>query len=177
MTHQRVAPRPILLAWLLTLAILTALVLLPGPARGATRPISPLTWRPGWLPGETETGLAEIAPVWAWPVHGARASGLFIAIDPVTHRPVAPTLEQRRVWAAGQAAQDALLAPTRPLTVQSLPNGGKIVHLNGAYRSYSIARRDAKGRIVTDCVPDPAVARETLTQPVATPPPTNWEEK
>jgi len=100
------------------------------------------------------------------------ASGLFIAIDPVTHRPVAPTLEQRRAWAAGQAAQDALLAPTRPLTVQKLPNGGQIIHLDGAYRSYSIARRDANGRIVTDCVPDPAKARELLTQPV-----TKREEK
>ena len=172
MTYQRVLPRPILLAWLLTLATFTALVLLPGPARGAARPISGLTWRPGWLPGETDAGLTGISPVWARPVHGTRASGLFIAIDPVTHRPVAPTLEQRRAWAAGQAAQDALLAPTRPLTLQKLPNGGQIIHLDGAYRSYSIARRDANGRIVTDCVPDPAKARELLTQPV-----TKREEK
>lgn len=128
MIYQRVMLRLILLA---TLAVL------PGPARGATRQASVLSWRPGWLPGDPE---------------GASGAGLFIAIDPVTRLPITPTPDQIRAWNT-QRALDALRAPTRPLLVRPLPKGGQIVHLSGAFRSYSIARVGKDGKVVVGCVP------------------------
>ena len=92
----------------------------------------------------------------------------------MTRLPIAPSAEQKRSLAA-QAEHDALLAPTRPLQVERLPGGGEIIHLNGLYQTYSIARRDAKGRILTDCATDPVTARKLLKQ---TPPAKiRWEEK
>jgi hypothetical protein len=161
MISQRVRPRPIILSWLLTFSALTFLAILPGPA-GATTRHAKLQWRPGWLPGDPETATSGPAPIWAR--SAPTRAGLFISIDPITHRPIAPTPEQIRAW-NDQQAHDALLAPTRPLTVQRLPNGGEIIHLNGAFRSYSIARRAPDGHITTDCAPDPARARKILAQP------------
>jgi len=164
MISQRLTPRPILCSWLLTLALA---ILATGPAGAGTRHAK-LQWRPGWLPGDPETATSSPAPVWARPSHAPRATGLFIAIDPVTHRPTTPTREQIRAW-NDQQSHDALLAPARPMQTERLPNGGEIIHLNGAFRSYSIARRDAHGHIVTDCVPDPGTARTLLTEPAPRP--------
>jgi len=136
MTYQRVMPRPILLACLVAFSALAVFALLPGLARGATRQSSVLSWRPGWLPGDPET------------IPGA---GLFIAIDPVTRLPIAPTPDQLRAWNT-QRALDALRAPARPFLARTLANGGQIVHLNGAFRSYSIARVGKDGKVVTECV-------------------------
>ena len=141
MISQRLTPRPPLLCRLLTLLLLTALIVPPASARPAKR-----------YPKKPKT----------------QGKGLFIAIDPITHRPIAPTPDQIRAW-NDQQARDALRAPTRPLQTERLPNGGEIIHLNGAFRSYSIARRDAQGRIVTDCVPDAATARELLSEPAPKP--------
>jgi hypothetical protein len=163
MISQRLTPpHRVLSAALLTLSLASTAFAAPSSAAhrapGKTNAIH--VWRPGWLPGDPPTSLA---------------SGLFIAIDPVTHRPTAPSAEQKRAWAAQQEL-DALLAPTRPLQVERLPGGGNIIHLNGQFQTYSIARRDAKGHIVTDCATDPASARKLLKQPVP-PPKTAWEEK
>ena len=133
MTYQRVMPRPILLACLIAFSVFA---LLPGLARGATRQSSVLSWRPGWLPGDPEM---------------TSGAGLFIAIDPVTRLPMAPTPDQLRAWNT-QRALDALRAPTRPLLSLPLPKGGQIVHLNGAFRSYSFARVGKDGKVVTECV-------------------------
>jgi hypothetical protein len=82
----------------------------------------------------------------------------------VTHLPTAPTDAQLRSFAT-QVPHDALLAPARPLRVERLPGGGEIVHLNGQFQVYSVARRDANGHFVTECAPDPATARKLLAQP------------
>jgi len=123
-------------------------------------------WRPGWLPGDPGAAETLMPPVWAVPTSGA--AGLFIALDPVTHLPTTPTDAQMRALAT-QIPHDALLAPARPLQVERLPGGGEIVHLNGQYQVYSVARRDAKGHFVTECAPDAAIARKLLTQPVVAP--------
>jgi len=109
-----------------------------------------------------------------WTLRSSATAGLFIALDPVTRLPIAPSAEQKRALAA-QAEHDALLAPTRLLQVERLPGGGEIIHLNGLYQTYSIARRDAKGRILTDCATDPAAARKLLKEPPPTK--TGWEER
>jgi hypothetical protein len=161
---------------------LTVLALLPALAHAKTRPTKwAHGWRPGWLPSDpgAGSGPGETVPLWAPTASGANHSaGLLITIDPITHRPIAPTAEQKRAFAA-QQAQDALLAPTRPLTVQRLPNGGEIIHLDGAFRMYSIARRGADGKITTDCAPDAETARKLLSQPAPRSPATHpaWEEK
>jgi len=99
---------------------------------------------------------------------------MFIAIDPITHLPTAPSDAQKRAYAA-QVERDALQAPTRPLQIEKLPGGGELIHLNGQFQVYSIARRDAQGHVRTDCVPDPSTARTLLSEPA--PSSTVWEEK
>ena len=143
------------------LATLALLIVAPMTAY-ADAPAWPFDWRPGWVPGDPveESSL----DVWTMPSN----PGLFVAIDPVTHRPVAPSPEQR---AAFQRAFDLseLLAPSAPVRVEALPQGGEIAHLNGAFQSFSIARRDASGRYVNDCAPDAKTALQVLSTPVTTP--------
>lgn len=91
--------------------------------------------------------------------------GLFVAIDPVTHRPVHPSDEQRATFQRA-IALDALLAPNAPVLIEALPGGGRLAHLNDAFQSYSIARRDASGRFVTDCAPDAETAKRMLAAPL-----------
>ena len=175
MTCQRLTlPQRVLSAALLTLSLASTAVAAPSSAahRAPGKATAIHVWRTGWLPGDADDA-AFPQPVWG--PRASLASGLFIAIDPVTHRPTAPSAEQKRAWAA-QQEQDALLAPTRPLQVERLPGGGEIIHLNGQFQTYSIARRDAKGHIVTDCAADPASAAKLLKQP-APPSKTDWEEK
>ena len=122
----------------------------------------PFDWRPGWVPGDP---IEESSfDLWTMPSN----PGIYVAIDPATHRPVAPSPEQR---AAFQRAFDLgeLLAPSAPVRVEALPNGGEIAHLNGAFQSFSIARRDASGRYVNDCAPDAKTALQVLSTPVTTP--------
>jgi len=130
-------------------------------------------WRPGWLPGDPSVA-DQNQPVPIWAPQTIQSAGMFIAIDPVTHLPTAPTDAQKRGFAA-QAERDALLAPTRPLQIEKLPGGGELIHLNGQFQVYSIARRDAQGHVRTDCVPDPSTARRLLSEPA--PSTTRWEEK
>ena len=152
--------------------VLTLLVALSATSQAAaTR--GHYAWRPGWVPGDPNVA-DQNQPVPIWTPHAIQSAGMFIAIDPVTHLPTAPSDEQKRAFAA-QAERDALLAPTRPLQVEKLPGGGEIIHLNGQFQVYSIARRDAQGHIRTDCVPDPSTARKLLSE--AAPSGTKWEEK
>jgi hypothetical protein len=144
------------------LAVLALLSLVPVVAHAAT-PAWSFDWRPGWVPGDP---IEEPAfDLWLRPAN----PGLFVAIDPVTHRPVAPSPEQR---AAFQRAYDLseLLAPSAPVRVEALPHGGEIAHLNGAFQSFSIARRDASGRYVNDCAPDAKTALRILSSPVSSAP-------
>ncbi len=192
MSCHRLSHRPrISTIALLALSALAVWLTLPGGAQAKTHAQTQAAlhaktrattwrsaWRPGWLPGDPE-GAADPnvpPPVWApRAARAGRASGLFIALDPITHLPTMPSDAQKRAFAA-QMEHDALLAPTAPFQIQRLPGGGEIIHLNGQFQVYSIARRDSRGRIVTDCAPDPAAARKLLTEP-APPSTTVREEK
>ena len=89
----------------------------------------------------------------------------FMTIDDAEHY----SPEQR---AAFQRAIDLseLLGLAAPVRVVALPHGGEIAHLNGAFQSFSIARRDASGRFVTDCAPDARTALRLLATPVTASP-------
>lgn len=145
-------------------ALVTLLVLLLTPSAAvAGTPAWPFDWRPGWIPGDPVE--APVSDLWTT----TASPGLFVAIDPATHRPVAPSAEQR---AAFQRAIDLseLLAPAAPVRVEALPHGGEIAHLNGAFQSFSIARRDASGRFVADCAPDARTALRLLATPITAAP-------
>jgi hypothetical protein len=89
-----------------------------------------------------------------------------IAIDPVTKRPMMPTLEQRRAWAEAMQRGGALGAPVTPdtpLRVEKIPSGGEITYLDGRFDVYMVARRDANGHIVTGCAPDYEAAKRLVS--------------
>jgi hypothetical protein len=101
----------------------------------------------------------------------AASPGLLIFIDPETRKPVMPSPEQRKAMAADAARAAALHAPISPdayLPVERLPGGGELVHLDGRFQVYSIARRDANGNITTDCASDLEAAKKLLSQPAPT---------
>jgi len=54
--------------------------------------------------------------------------------------------------------------PPAPPRVETLPNGMMILHHDGHFRNYSLAARDAHGRIRTDCTAGAAAARQALAQ-------------
>lgn len=144
----------------LTLAALLLLSLAPAAAH-AEIPAWPFDWRPGWIPGDPveETRL----DLWSLPSN----PGLYVAIDPVTHRPTAPSPEQRAAFGRSMDLSE-LLAPSAPVRVEALPHGGEIAHLNGAFQSFSIARRSASGTFVNDCAPDAQTALRMLATPLTT---------
>lgn len=129
----------------------------------AIRPVTPLGSHPAW-PGRAMfegTGAWQVGPM-------ARSQvllpGLWIAIDPVTRRPVPPSVEQR----LGQ--NRAPLAPERDeiLPVQRIPGGGELIHLNGSHMVYEVARRDASGHFRTTCAEDSVTAARIVATPVPT---------
>lgn len=138
--------------------------ILANPAAAAPRGDSNAAHRwayartPGWLPGDpasapnSSVGSSRFVP------------GLWIALDPVTRRPTAPTAEQRR---AAQAAL-APLAPEKDevLPVERIPGGGELIHLNGRHMVFSVARRDASGHFTTTCAADSVEAARILTTPL-----------
>ena len=120
-------------------------------------------WRPNWLPGDPTSD--ELAPM---PYSAAAwTPGLMIAIDPVTRRPVTPTPEQRRAMSEAMrgGALGAPIAPNAPLRTEKLPGGGEVTYLDGRFEVYMVARRDANGHIVTDCVPDAESVNRIVSQP------------
>ena len=161
-------------SWLtipLTILAVAALMLPCSAGAGTTAPKWHFQWRPNWIPGDPagEPAALLFAPETVlrsgFPI---AAPGLLIALDPVTRQPVMPTPEQRKAFAADAAraaAHDAPLAPGAYLRVEQLPGGGELVHLDGRFQVYSIARRDANGRITTDCAPDLEAAKTALSQP------------
>jgi hypothetical protein len=158
MNAPRISP------WSCALALLGAIIVsssLFSTIAHAGTPAPPWSfdWRPGWVPGDPMDEPSIGAAGWLAP------AGLYVALDPVTRRPVAPSVEQRRAFQAA-IDLDQLLAPSAPPTVEKLPGGGEIVQLNGAFQSFSIARRDASGRFVVDCAPDGASARRLLATPL-----------
>ena len=133
--------------------------------------LDPLPWRDPWSSGLVADASAspapwEVAAPWLTPAY---RSGLLIAIDPTTRRPVRPTPEQRRAFSDLLGADG--VAPDLP--AERLSRGGEIVHLNGHFQVFSIARRDASGRLILDCASDPAhaatpVASSPDARPTAT---------
>ena len=107
----------------------------------------------------------------AEPMVASSQPGLWISLDPVTRRPVVPSLEQRQAAAAAlQAAGQpggALSAADRdaPLPVQRIPGGGELIHLNGRHIVYEVARRNASGRFTTSCTSDSASTARVLSSP------------
>jgi hypothetical protein len=127
-----------------------------------------LAWRPNWLPWDPPSDPASDESFPTFLSAATSAPGLMIAIDPVTKRPVAPTLEQRRAWAEAMQPGGALgapAAPNAPLRVEKIRGGGEITYLDGRFQVYMVARRDAKGRIVTDEAPSYEAAKQLVAQP------------
>jgi len=182
-THRLTAcarsSRPALFLLTLATVLWVAWLARPALAVAGPRPDPLFTgWRPGWLPSDppapvggmpsfadpTFAGPTFAGPVWS--LVSVQSPGLFVALDPVTGLPTSPSAAQRRAAAAQLESEDALRAPLSPLVVERLPGGGQIVHLGGRFQVYSVARRDAHGRFVTDCSLDPTAARRLLSTPV-----------
>lgn len=159
----------------LAVVAVAALALPSLASAGAPAPKWHFQWRPNWIPGDPGSApTAAVLPEIAFP---AASPGLFIAIDPETRKPVMPSPEQRKALAADAARAAALHAPIAPdafLPVERLPGGGELVHLDGRFQIYSIARRDANGNITTDCASDLEAAKKLLSEPA---PPTREREE
>lgn len=162
-----------------TLWLVTAIAL---PASASAVPAWPYARPLGWVAGD-RSGAPDASPwnrivpeaAWSDPATGALATmeapGMRIYLDPVTRRPTAPTAEQQRsIPSLAPAAPD-----DRPLPVERIPGGGEMIHLDGRYTAYEIARRDASGRFTTTCAPDSASAVKLLAKPA--PRERHWEEK
>ncbi len=168
------APREWLLrrSWLTLLLAVAAVaaVALPSVASaGAPAPKWHFQWRPNWLPGDPGSEpIVSILPEIGVPM---ASPGLFIAIDPETRKPVMPSPEQRKALSADAARGAALHAPISPdayLPAERIPGGGELVHLDGRFQVYSIARRDANGNITTDCDSDLESIQKLLSMPAPT---------
>jgi hypothetical protein len=137
-----------------------------GKRSGAVH-LDPLPWNAPWSQDFVAEASGSPAP-WEFAPHWlplASRSGLLIAVDPVSGRRVRPTPEQRR------ALSDLLGSENTPdLPAERLSRGGEVVHLNGRFQIFSIARRDASGRLVLDCVSDPADAARPVPVSASTRP-------
>jgi hypothetical protein len=104
---------------------------------------------------------APSANVAAAPAPQAKApgtAGLVVAIDPETGRLVQPTAEQ----VPGLAPQSAFERSAAPLyaapELVTLPDGAKLVRLNGRYMKHATVTIDAQGGKHYGCSSDPAAA-------------------
>jgi hypothetical protein len=161
--------------WTLPLAVaaVAALALPSVASAGAPAPKWHFQWRPNWIPGDPGSEpIVSILPETLLRSGSLVASpGLFIAIDPETRKPVMPSPEQRKALAADAARSAALHAPISPdayLPSERIPGGGELVHLDGRFQVYSIARRDANGNITTDCDSDLESIQKLLSTPAPT---------
>ena len=115
----------------------------------------------------------SIRPVdatWMWPVRAAvqvrsegTYAGLWVALDPVTRRPVPPSVEQR----LGPNRAPALPEGDNFLPVERLPDGTEMIHLKGRHEVFEVARRDPSGRFRTTCAADSSTAAQIIATPVA----------
>lgn len=81
--------------------------------------------------------------------HARGTAGMRIAIDPETGKPTQPTAEQRRAFAEQAAPVDP---SSERLQEIQLADGTKLVRLGERGLMYSVARRDAQGRIQIGCL-------------------------
>jgi hypothetical protein len=138
-------------------------VLGPSPTLAATSTWR-YDWRPNWLPGDPATSTPDVT------ARNLAQSGLRVAIDPATGRVARPSSSQRRAANEAFEAIQERLGPEAPLAVDRLPGGGEIVHLQGRFQIFSVARRDPSGRYVTDCADEAATQTLRATPPRATRP-------
>ncbi len=97
---------------------------------------------------------------WRPPLAGI-AAGLRMAVDPVSGTLV-DEVPGPAALAAARAARAAARASTR---VEARPDGSTIALLGGAIRAWSVARIDADGRLVEDCVRSEDAARRLMASP------------
>jgi len=96
----------------------------------------------------------------------AGAGGMLAAIDPETGRLTRPTPEQ--VQRLSREAAPSLSQRFDDLPVFRLPDGALMVHLEGRFQQYVVARVDRAGKVHLDCVESPDLERATAA-PAAKP--------
>ena len=80
-------------------------------------------------------------------------AGLHVAVDPSTGRLTAPTPEQRSKLAAALAQM--IDQRTEGLEVRRLPNGMRLVDLQGRFRNVEVAVRGTDGEVRLRCIDAP----------------------
>lgn len=85
----------------------------------------------------------------------ARTDAMRVALDPETGALGMPS---------AASPVEILQEPSAAPRVETLPNGMMILHHDGHFRNYSLAERDAGGRVRTHCAAGAAAAREVLTK-------------
>jgi len=123
----------------------------------------PYEWRPNWIPGDPVASRVGAS----WIAFEQVAPGLIVALDPVTRLPVRPSAAQRAAAAALFEEGRLVGPPDEMLPTERIPSGGELIHLHGRFDVFSVARRGADGRFVTDCSPDPIVVGQKAQQPRA----------
>ena len=84
---------------------------------------------------------------------GETMAGLHVAVDPSTGRLTAPTPEQRSKLAAALAQM--IDQRTEGLEVRRLPNGMRLVDLQGRFRNVEVAVRGTDGEVRLRCIDAP----------------------
>ncbi len=85
-------------------------------------------------------------------------SGQQVAKDPATGKFRAPTPEELKILAP-PANNDS----TEGLVIRTLPLGVKMVDLEGRFQNYSVATKDANGKVKTGCVRNAKETEQFLT--------------
>ncbi|HKQ19029.1 MAG TPA: hypothetical protein VJW75_04720 [Candidatus Eisenbacteria bacterium] len=148
----------------LGLALTFGVLVSSGVAHAPTPDAWPYAWRPNWIPGDPiANGVGSFGT--SWVVFEQVTPGLIVALDPVTRLPVRPSAAQRAAAAAIFQEGDLLGPPDGLLPTERIPGGGELIHLQGRFQMFSVARRGADGRFTTDCSPDPVAASRPLAQP------------
>jgi hypothetical protein len=88
------------------------------------------------------------------------SAGLRVAIDPETGMPVPPSPEQLRAFEEASAGR--LDHSAEGLEVVTLPDGTKMVRLQGRFMEYAVALRDSAGRPRVRCVHGAEAAESLL---------------
>lgn len=111
----------------------------------------------------------------------AGVSGQQVAKDPATGKFRAPTPEELKVLAP-PANNDS----SEGLVVRTLPSGVQMVDLEGRFQNYSVAKKDADGKVRTGCVTNAKETEQFLKNDPAKAPskssvqqsdPSTWEVK
>lgn len=149
----------------LGLTLMSCVLVSSGVAHAPTSDAWPYAWRPNWIPGDP---IANGVGGPTWVVFEQVTPGLIVALDPVTRLPVRPSAAQRAAAAAIFDEGYLLGPPDGLLPTERIPGGGELIHLQGRFQMFSVARRGADGRFTTDCSSDPIAASRPPAQPTRT---------